>query len=207
MAIYGQQSEGMEKFQSWLDFEVALTAANPGISTRAAIGSFSTFCTNLCPECSIEGICGASDEDMCLTFGRRTAEIGPRATSVLRCRLKKFSIFLVADAHHRWPNFWHQKAILRLDDRRISKVNTFPAKIAKLGDHMPLHTVFGVIFCGVRKHTNRGSVSSLRDALGFLDAYLFHEKGLLLSGDTSKRTAKIILNELRHKNKYDIYGA
>ena len=109
-------------------------------------------------------------------------------------------MFLVPDAHHCWPNFWHQKAILRLDDRRISKIHTFPAKIAKLGDHMPLHTVFGVILCGLRKHTNRGSVSSLRYALSFLDAYLFHDKGSLLSGDTSKGTAKIILDELRHKN-------
>ena len=114
MAIYGQQSEEMAQFQSWLDFEVALTAADPGISTKAAIGSFSTFCTNLCHECSIQGICGASDEDMCLTFGRRTAEIGPRATSVLRCRLKKCLMFLVPDAQHRWPNFWHQKTLLRL---------------------------------------------------------------------------------------------
>ena len=117
MAIYGQQSEGMAKFQSWLDFEVALT----GISTRAATGSFSTFL-----QCSIEGICGASNEDMCLTFGRRNAEIGPRARSVLRCRLKKCLMFLVPDAHHRWTNFWHQKAILRLDDIRIPKINTFP---------------------------------------------------------------------------------
>ena len=207
MAIYGQQSGEMAQFQSWLDFEVALIAADPGISTKAAIGSFSTFCTNLCDECSIQGICGASDEDMCLTFARRTAGIGPRATSVLRCRLKKCLMFLVPDAQHRWPNFWYQKTFLRLDDRRISKINTFPARVAKLRDQMPLHTVFGVILCGLRKHTNRGSVTSLRDALSFLDAYLFNNRGSLLSGDTSKRTAESILNELRHKNKDDICSA
>ena len=57
------------QFQSWLDFEVALTAADPGISTKAALGSFSTFCTNLCHECSIEGIYRASDEDICPKLG------------------------------------------------------------------------------------------------------------------------------------------
>ena len=194
---------------SWLEFEASIMHDKPGEFTKAALHTFSSFRKGLphAKACEPIDILTLTDSDLCGHFDERMRNSSKSCRSTARSRLKRCLMFLTCDASVRWPTFWSSGLGGRLMQSRITKINTFPTEVSSLSEDTPIYTVFIHIYRGIRQHTNRSTVPSLRCALSFLYGFLFADTGSMIPEWKSIESASDIITLLRSKTRHNVCSA